>query len=178
MGKSAEEPLSLSEKQYAEMFRNYVRAQGMLDLTRLEALGYMGLTVMELRVMSVLSTRQFVLAGAIADSLKVRPSTATGVVDRLARHGLATRQRDPDDRRAVRVLLTEQGKRLIWEVQKLNLNIWNQLLQGLTQEDIAILARALELMVEAGERQGLIRRRRSNGDFEGSGGLDGERGGR
>ena len=40
-------------------------------------------------------------------------STATALVDRLIRQGLAERSSDPDDRRVVRIALTTRGERLL-----------------------------------------------------------------
>jgi DNA-binding MarR family transcriptional regulator len=38
-----------------------------------------------------------------------RPSTVTGILDRLERRGLVERRLDPDDRRSFRVVLTADG---------------------------------------------------------------------
>jgi len=49
--------------------------------------------------------------GALATHLRLRPHSAVGLVDRLARHGLVRRERSADDRREVRVRLTARGER-------------------------------------------------------------------
>jgi MarR family transcriptional regulator, 2-MHQ and catechol-resistance regulon repressor len=43
-------------------------------------------------------------------------ATMTGIVDRLAEHGLVERARDPHDRRALHVLLTSKGQSLMEEI--------------------------------------------------------------
>jgi DNA-binding MarR family transcriptional regulator len=50
---------------------------------------------------------------ALADELVLTPHGAVQLVDRLARAGLATRERSEADRRRVFVVLTNEGRRLI-----------------------------------------------------------------
>ncbi len=49
----------------------------------------------------------------VADYLSQQSQTVTGVLDRLERAGHVSRQRDLGDRRAVRLELTESGKRVV-----------------------------------------------------------------
>ena len=48
---------------------------------------------------------------ALAAELRLQGSTATGLVDQLARRGLVLRRRSREDRRVVRVALTAKGRR-------------------------------------------------------------------
>jgi DNA-binding MarR family transcriptional regulator len=50
-------------------------------------------------------------AGFLASEAKISPSTITEVVEGLEEDGLVRREPDPDDRRAVRVALTAEGRR-------------------------------------------------------------------
>ena len=49
----------------------------------------------------------------------IRPSTMTSVLERLAVRGLLVRKPDPDDRRAVQVSLTREGKRAAERVDRM-----------------------------------------------------------
>lgn len=49
----------------------------------------------------------------VADYLSQQSQTVTGVLDRLERAGHVTRRRDLGDRRAVRLELTESGRKLV-----------------------------------------------------------------
>ncbi|HTT56879.1 MAG TPA: MarR family winged helix-turn-helix transcriptional regulator [Opitutaceae bacterium] len=51
--------------------------------------------------------------GALAAQLQRRHHSVVGLVDRLARRGLARRERSAADRRLVRVVLTARGERLL-----------------------------------------------------------------
>ena len=50
-------------------------------------------------------------AGQLAQQAKISPSTITEIVEGLERDGFVRRESDPDDRRAVRVALTAEGRR-------------------------------------------------------------------
>jgi DNA-binding MarR family transcriptional regulator len=55
----------------------------------------------------------------LARSIHLSQGTETGIVDRLERTGLVTRMRDGKDRRAVYVIVTEKGRRLLQNMQPL-----------------------------------------------------------
>lgn len=57
-------------------------------------------------------------AKQLADMLFVDGSTMTGILDRIEQKGLILKQVDPRDRRAIRVLLTDAGRRLEEPVTK------------------------------------------------------------
>jgi DNA-binding MarR family transcriptional regulator len=50
-------------------------------------------------------------AGHLAQQSKISPSTITEIVEELENDGLVRRESDPQDRRAVRVALTAEGRR-------------------------------------------------------------------
>jgi DNA-binding MarR family transcriptional regulator len=57
--------------------------------------------------------RDWASVSALAEALQVRHHAAVGLVDRCERAGLVQRSPDPEDRRQVRVLLTEQGEEIL-----------------------------------------------------------------
>jgi DNA-binding MarR family transcriptional regulator len=56
--------------------------------------------------------------GALASELRIQPSTATRLCDRLVRKGLAQRSVGRDNRREVMILLTDSGRALVREVTR------------------------------------------------------------
>lgn len=52
-------------------------------------------------------------AGALTRELLVTPGNVTGIVDRLVRLGLVQRRPVPEDRRAMRVVLTPRGREMM-----------------------------------------------------------------
>lgn len=54
--------------------------------------------------------------GGLALELRIQPSTATRLCDRLVRKGLADRRHDSGNRREVTMILTDSGRALVREV--------------------------------------------------------------
>jgi len=73
-------------------------------------------TLPQLRMLVVLSTRGATKLVALADLLQVAPSTAMRMVDRLIDAGLADRQANPGNRRETLLQLTEEGRRTVEDV--------------------------------------------------------------
>ncbi|MEO8463138.1 MAG: MarR family transcriptional regulator [Chloroflexota bacterium] len=71
------------------------------------------LSLVHLHVLTVLDSDGPSPMRGLAESLDVSQASATGIIDRMLKRGLIERHRDPDDRRVVRVALTETGRRLI-----------------------------------------------------------------
>lgn len=79
----------------------------------LERLEPYGLTPFHYLVLCCLWEEDGLSTSGIADKLKQLGATLTGVVDRMEDRNLVYRERDPDDRRIVRIWLTEEGKQLM-----------------------------------------------------------------
>ncbi|MCY4618904.1 MAG: MarR family transcriptional regulator [Chloroflexi bacterium] len=135
---------------------NYGRAAGVFDPNRLEVWEELGLTMSQLRVLYMLQAGPGTPAGAVAAQLKVRPSTATGIVDRLVRDGLVRRERDDLDRRRVRIWLTERGMRVINELRARNrAQIW-KIFRNFSQQQLDDIDRTFTLLTAEAERQGVL----------------------
>lgn len=55
--------------------------------------------------------------GQLARRLRVTPAVITGLLDRLERHGYVRREADPEDRRRLRLVVTESGLAVSQEVR-------------------------------------------------------------
>lgn len=73
-------------------------------------------TLAQYRSLVVLRTRGPQRPADLAEWLQVTPSTASRMVERLVRKRLVRRVRSAQDRRTVKVHLTEAGRRLVDEV--------------------------------------------------------------
>jgi MarR family transcriptional regulator, organic hydroperoxide resistance regulator len=62
----------------------------------------------------------------LIERLSVEPPTVTGIVQRLEREGLLTREPDSDNRRVQRVYLTEAGRKLEEPVRR----VWREVEDG------------------------------------------------
>jgi MarR family transcriptional regulator, organic hydroperoxide resistance regulator len=79
----------------------------------LERLEPYGLTPFHYLVLCCLWEEDGLSTTGIADRLKQLGASLTGVVDRMEERNLVYRQRNLDDRRIVRVWLTDEGKQLM-----------------------------------------------------------------
>jgi DNA-binding MarR family transcriptional regulator len=70
-------------------------------------------TLTQYRSLVVLASRGPQTMATLADAVAVTAPTASRLCDRLVRKGLVRRRTDPNDRRQVRIALTETGRQLI-----------------------------------------------------------------
>jgi DNA-binding MarR family transcriptional regulator len=87
-----------------------------------------------------------VRVGEIARNLGVRVPSATEQVIKLERAGLARREPDPDDSRAVRVVLTAQGRDAVESANQRRNAVMAGILESLTDDDRRALAAALPVI--------------------------------
>lgn len=86
---------------------------------------------------------------AMTATLMLTSGGMTGRLDRLERAGLITRTPDSDDRRALRVSLTETGLRVIEEAVAAGLEPQHEALAVLSEEDRRRLAALLRQVLAA-----------------------------
>jgi len=83
-----------------------------LDVRSKDMAKTIGVTSPQRLVVRIIGQVPEATASTIAHTLSMHPSTLTGVLTRLERHGLITRTPDVEDRRRVRFRLTAEGKRI------------------------------------------------------------------
>ncbi len=106
-------------------------------------------TLPQYRALVVLATRGPQRGIDLAEALGVNPSSATRLLDRLARGGLIRRTRLRADRRAVRVALSPAGRDLVAEVTQRRRHEVERLLQALPAEQHQLVVTALHAIAEA-----------------------------
>ncbi|MEU8912059.1 MarR family transcriptional regulator [Streptomyces nigrescens] len=107
-------------------------------------------TLPQLRMLVVLSTRGATKLVALAELLQVAPSTAMRMVDRLITAGLAHRQANPGNRRETLLQLTDEGRRTVEEVTARRRAEISAIVERLAPEQRASLIEALTAFNEAG----------------------------
>jgi len=91
-----------------------VRTTFLVNAVYAESAREHGLTPQQGQLLCVLMGTPYVM-GELGAVLGLAKSSLTGLVDRTERNGLVRREPHPEDSRAVRVALTEQGHRLAEE---------------------------------------------------------------
>jgi len=102
------------------------------------------LTFGQMRLLFLLSTRGPSPVSRVAEWLEVGLPTASGIVDRLERHGLVTRQHRLDDRRVVECDLTDKGRQLIEEIAGMRTKVLRRMLGVLDDKQLADLGQIMK----------------------------------
>lgn len=84
--------------------------------------------------------------GYIAKELMVTPAVVTGIVDRLERRGFVRRTADADDRRVVRLSLTDSGRAVSIDAERTLVGIVATQLDHFPPDDLASLQHAVGLL--------------------------------
>lgn len=87
--------------------------------------------------------------GELSHTLSVPFSTTTRMVDWFVDNSYAQRLSDPEDRRVVRVALTDGGRELCRAIERYMVGRFRQMLSPLTAEEQSVLLMLLEKMARA-----------------------------
>ncbi len=109
------------------------------------------LTLPQFRALVLISTRGALAAGALADAMRIHPSTATRLIDRLDAKGLVHRQAVDGDRRQISIGLTRQGEAMVARVTRARRRELSAIVDRLDADDRHLVEIA---MVRFGEAAG------------------------
>jgi MarR family transcriptional regulator, organic hydroperoxide resistance regulator len=139
------DPLALDRQ---VCFALAVANRAVLDVYR-PLLEPMGLTHPQYLVMLALWERTPRSVKDLGSVLRLDSGTLSPLLKRLAASGLVTRTRARDDERALEVGLTERGKRLRRQAERVPAQVMDQL--GVEAKQLETLHRALMRVVDAAE---------------------------
>ena len=108
----------------------------------------LGLTPTQSYVLSMLHLNDGMTLGDLGERVALDPSTLTGVIDRMERDGFVRRQHDTEDRRAIRVHLTEKAKEVEPQVRVLSKEFDALLRASFKPEEMATFERVLVSLAE------------------------------
>jgi DNA-binding MarR family transcriptional regulator len=110
------------------------------------------LSLVHLHVLMQLAEDGPIPMRALADTLDVSQASATGIVDRMEQRALVERRRDDEDRRVIRVALTDAGRQLILGIATERRGHLTALLDEMTDEELAGFLRGSRALRRARER--------------------------
>ena len=119
-----------------------------LDRALDEALTAAGGSLALWLVLQALGTAEHPTQAELARTVGIRQPTLTHHLDTLDQRGFVTRRRSAGDRRAQRVELTEEGRRLFVRLRRVAAAFDGQLRAGLGVEEVADLQRLLDSLVD------------------------------
>lgn len=103
-----------------------------------------GASVAQWRVLKILERQPGLNQGQIAELLEVEPITCCRMIDRMEEAGLVERRRDPADRRAWRIHLTESAAPVLADLHILAGEMIEDALHGLSPAERDALIAALQ----------------------------------
>lgn len=113
----------------------------------------LGVTSSQWKMLSRLAREPGLKQVELAERLDIEPITACRIVDRLEEAGLVERQRDPEDRRAWRLVLTSKAEPMVRQLRSLAEEMAGEAFQGFGQDEIeamrAMLARVRDNVARA-----------------------------
>lgn len=124
------------------------RADLALTRTLLARFGPRAVTVEQWMVLSRLSEGDGITQRELARRNGQDPTTLTRILQKMERNGLVERGDDRADGRALRVILTQKGRRLQAELAAVALAGVPQLTAGMTLREVQELKRLLRLLFE------------------------------
>ncbi|HEX6072108.1 MAG TPA: MarR family transcriptional regulator [Sphingomicrobium sp.] len=108
----------------------------------------LGVTRAQWKVLFKLTRKPGLRQVELADMLDLEPITLSRIVDRLEEAGLVERARDPEDRRAWRLHVTETAQPLVGKLRAVGADLVEQVFAGIDPKDIEtarqVLAKARE----------------------------------
>jgi len=127
-----------------------VRSSFLVNAVYAESARAYGLTVQQGQLLCVLMAQPYGM-GELGATLGLEKSSLTGLVDRAVRRGLVRREPVPDDRRAVQVVLTGEGRELAEDFYAATCRRVDDLASGLPSADRDRLAALLGRVVRDNE---------------------------
>ena len=103
-----------------------------------------GVTRAQWRTLVVLSRNEGANQGQLAELLEVEPITLCRMIDRLAEAGHVERRRDPGDRRAWNIYLTDRSRPLLDRLRLIADEVVGEALAGVDAATQVLLTRSLD----------------------------------
>jgi len=104
------------------------------------------LTFSQVKLLKLVARTNAYNISQVAAFLGVSNAAASKAVDRLVRRGLLTRAEAEGDRRAVELSLTEDGRRILREYEKVTERVLEEIFGGFTTEGLREVAESLDQM--------------------------------
>ncbi|KAB0568736.1 MarR family winged helix-turn-helix transcriptional regulator [Brucella pituitosa] len=108
-----------------------------------------GLTLARARTLLTLIEQEGLYQKELAEVLEIENATMVRLIDGLERQAFVERQAVEGDRRAKRIMMTQEGKQLAEEVVKLAGDVRADLLEGISDEDLSTALHVMRKMSDS-----------------------------
>ena len=107
-----------------------------------------GLSSAQPKLLHYLSTHAGAMQREIAESCNIEPATATSILSGMEQTELIYREADTKDRRIIRTFLTEKGKQILQEIDRIFFEVEDICFQDFSEPEIEQLYTYLERMYQ------------------------------
>ncbi len=145
--------MSGREDTIARIMNSQMRMYHIFAFDRSDPLLSANLTMPQLKALLVLHLRPEASGQDVMAAMGISLATVTGIVDRLAAHGLVSRREDPRDRRVRRLELTPAGRELMEDIITAGAAHQRRLLARLDDDALHIVEQALDHLLEVAEAE-------------------------
>ena len=104
------------------------------------------ITLPQWRALAHVGKNAAITQSALAQALDTDPMTISGVLDRLEKNGLITREPDPADSRAKLTQLTAEGEERLGVARRLGAEMYTASLAGIPEDQIGVAESVLRQM--------------------------------
>jgi DNA-binding MarR family transcriptional regulator len=101
------------------------------------------LTGPQLTVLKMLEGVGDLSLSELSERIRAQNSTVTGIIDRMEQAGLVARVRSTEDRRVIKIKLTERGSRIARSIAIEPMEVFRGALEGLSPAEVRDLLRIL-----------------------------------
>ena len=105
-----------------------------------------GFTFPQLSVISILAKSGEQKVSDISEKMRLSDSTVSGILDRLEHKGIIERKRNKDDRRVVKIHLSQESQELCRKFQQQKKEYFMHLLSELSEQEINDIIKGLEIL--------------------------------
>jgi DNA-binding MarR family transcriptional regulator len=107
-----------------------------------------GLTLSRIHTLEMIGSLGAPRMKELAVRMGVTTGALTVLVNRLVESGYVQRRHDPDDRRSIRVMLTESGREHFSAHHDLHLQLTEEMIGELSEDEIKVFMNILERLIE------------------------------
>ncbi len=105
------------------------------------------LSISEIHTLVAISEAENAAMTAVAQRLRITISTLTIAVNKLEEKGFVKKVRDTEDKRIIKVQLTEEGQYIAKKHDRVQAHMINRVVEDLNTQEIEILEKTLEKML-------------------------------
>jgi DNA-binding MarR family transcriptional regulator len=137
------------EKERTKLTAKIIQLQKGMEQYTPQARMEISLTIAQLKCLLFIDYKETTNFNKLASALRVTPPIVTGIVDRIVRQGLVSREINPEHRRELLPEVNSKGKGLLGKLRESETDKMISILEHLNISDLSALAQGLAAVARA-----------------------------